>query len=96
MEVGIGSVMSDQASTQKAFNHLVKEQAEVEQQHSGALDQRNIGPLLETLCGMHLGVNLRTAEVCMHVYNTEGKVIASFPGFTVYRTIRSSHATNVN
>ncbi len=52
----IGSLMSDQASTQKAFNRLIKER--------GSLDPNESGwPILETFCGMHLGVNLRTAEV---------------------------------
>ncbi len=60
----IGSLMSDQASTQKAFNRLVKERAELEVQERGSLDPNESGrPILETFCGMHLGVNLRTAEV---------------------------------
>ncbi len=63
----VSSVMSDQASTQKAFNRLVKERADLEQQQSGSLDPNDgAQQMLETFCGMHLGVNLRTAEVLMH------------------------------
>ena len=54
----INSVMSDQALTQKAFNHLVKERADLETQESGLLETNGSGwSILETFCGMHLGVN---------------------------------------
>ena len=60
----IHSVMSDQASTQKAFNRLVKERADLEIEERGLLETTGNGQsILETFCGMHLGVNLRTAEV---------------------------------
>lgn len=60
----VNSVMSDQASTQKAFNRLANEKAELEAQQSGSLDPNGDGRrILEAFCGMHLGVNLRAAEV---------------------------------
>jgi len=60
----IHSVMSDQASTQKAFNRLVKERADLETQERGSLTASESGrSILETFCEMHLGVNLRAAEV---------------------------------
>ena len=60
----IHSIMSDQASTQKAFNRLVKDRADLETQERGLLETNERGrSILETFCGMHLGVNLRTAEV---------------------------------
>ena len=47
----INSVMSDQASTQKAFNHLVKERADLEAQESGLLETNGSGrSILETFC----------------------------------------------
>jgi len=62
----IHSLMSDQASTQKAFNTLVKERVEAERNAhpDTSNDPADLGKeVLETFCGMHLGVNLRTVEV---------------------------------
>ena len=64
----IQSLMSDQASTQKTFNSLVKERAERERHEKNAdpvtpTDSKEGKEVLETFCGMHLGVNMRTAEV---------------------------------
>ena len=62
----IQSLMSDQASTQKAFNTLVKERVEAERtaHPNTSPDPDSLGKeVLETFCGMHLGVNLRTVEV---------------------------------
>ena len=60
-------MMSDQASTQKAFNRVVKDKLEEESAMNGESDP-NHGPspsfnILEAYCGMHVGVNLRAAEV---------------------------------
>ena len=52
--------MSDQASSQKAFNRMIKDKIEEETVHDG---RSNSGELVETYCGMHVGVNLRAAEV---------------------------------
>ena len=46
------SVMLDQVSTQKAFNRLVKERADLETQERGSLTASESGwSILETVCG---------------------------------------------
>ena len=64
----INSLMSDQASTQKAFNTLVNERAGKERNATlNPCDHYEGREVLEMFCGMHLGVNLRTAQVsCNH------------------------------
>ena len=64
----VHSLMSDQASTQKAFNSLVKERRERERSNnSDSHDPTDEGrKILETFCGMHLGVNMCTAEVSIN------------------------------
>ena len=67
----IQSLMSDQASKQKAFNSLVKEKVEREHndRNADATIPTDLGKrVLETFCGMHLGVNLRTVEVNAYAY----------------------------
>ena len=56
----ITTIMSDQASSQKAFNRMVKEKMEEERERDGS---EGIDALHEAYCGMHVGVNLRAAEV---------------------------------
>lgn len=66
------SLMSDQASTQKAFNSLVEERRQTEQNSNPASqDHTDEGrKILETFCGMHVGVNMRTAEVSVNNLHT--------------------------
>ena len=52
----ITTIMSDQASSQKAFNRMAREKMEEER---GGEDSM----LNEVYCGMHVGVNLRAAEI---------------------------------
>ena len=59
----IRSSMSDSASTQQAFNRLVQERMNETHQQSSQTTPQESRELLEVFCGMHLGVNLRTAEV---------------------------------
>ena len=57
--------MSDGASTQKLFNKLVQEKIEAEQKDSvhATIPTNDTKNLLQLFCGMHLGVNLRAAQV---------------------------------
>lgn len=61
----VTTVMSDQASSQKAFNRMVEEKQREEKEARGdiATGADNCKELLVTFCGMHVGVNLRAAEV---------------------------------
>ena len=61
----IQSSMSDGASTQKLFNKLVQEKIEAEQKDSvhATIPTNDTKNLLQLFCGMHLGVNLRAAQV---------------------------------
>ena len=53
----VSSVMSDKAATQRAFNRLVQEKKD-------ANTTTTVGTeVIEMFCGMHVGVNLRAAEV---------------------------------
>ncbi len=73
----VQSLMSDQASTQKAFNSLVEEKVERDRMANtiGTDIPTDQGKkVLEAFCGMHLGVNMRTVEVRVedlhtHVYH---------------------------
>ena len=60
--------MSDQAATQKAFNRMVQEKIDEEREVRGEENEEihaseSNKELLVTFCGMHVGVNLRAAEV---------------------------------
>ena len=59
----VQSSMSDQASTQKLFNKLVEEKVQEERVQLGENTQDEGKQVLELFCGMHLGVNLRTAQI---------------------------------
>ena len=58
----VQSSMSDQASTQKRFNKLVEERVQQERVQHGSSTQEG-KHVLELFCGMHLGVNLRSAQL---------------------------------
>ncbi len=67
----VQSLMSDQVSTQMAFNSLVNERIERERIENSADPEISTDQgmkVLETFCGMHLGVNMRTAEVSNDMY----------------------------
>lgn len=67
----VQSLMSDQASTQKAFNALVEERRESETPANATSSETSTEEgkkVLEAFCGMHLGVNMRTVEVSMKLY----------------------------
>ena len=59
------SAMSDSASTQKCFNKLL--QQKIDEENDSSNDDSEEGnttmPILQLFCGMHLGVNLREAQV---------------------------------
>lgn len=59
----VQSSMSDQASTQKFFNKLVEEKVQEERAQLGEIRQGEGKQVLEVFCGMHLGVNLRSAQI---------------------------------
>ena len=70
----ITTIMSDQASSQKAFNRMIKDKIEEETVRDG---RSNSGELVETYCGMHVGVNLRAAEVKgINKYIAESKKVS--------------------
>ena len=58
----VQSSMSDQASTLKRFNKLVEERVQQERVQHGSSTQEG-KHVLELFCGMHLGVNLRSAQI---------------------------------
>ena len=53
------SAMSGSALTQKLFNRLLQ-MKRMKENHS---ENGNAMPILQMFCGMHLGVNLREAQV---------------------------------
>ena len=59
------SAMSDSASTQKCFNKLLQQKIDEENESNSddSEDGNTTVPILQLFCGMHLGVNLREAQV---------------------------------
>ena len=74
----IETSMSDQASTQKAFNNLLQQNIDSERKEgSRACTNANSEQkkVLQLFCGMHLGVNLRTAQVKSVSQHFVGKTV---------------------